>query len=68
MAEKRETYRILIVWIHDEKCYGSIVKEGAYASSIKYQKYGIDYEVFMDNEDFSIMDEIGFEYVEENDD
>lgn len=68
MAEQRYNDRIQIVWLHEEQCHGSIVKEGAYVSKVRYQKDGIDYEVYVDNEEFSIIDEIGFEHIEEYDD
>jgi hypothetical protein len=41
---------------------------GAFASIIKYKKDDIEFEELFDNEDFSIMDEIVFEHIieEEN--
>jgi hypothetical protein len=57
--------RVVIVYIHEEKIYGTIDKMGAFASKVKYQKDGIDYEVNLENEEFSIIDEIVFEHVEE---
>lgn len=38
---------------------------GLYASKIKYQKDGVEYEEVFDNEDFTVMDEIIFEHIEE---
>jgi hypothetical protein len=68
MAEQRYNDRIQIVWLHEEQCHGSIIKEGAYFSLVRYQKDGMDYEVFVDNGDFSVIDEIGFEHIEEYED
>ena len=57
--------RVVIVYIHEEKLFGSINKMGAFASIVKYQKDGIEYEVNLENEEFSIVDEIVFEHSEE---
>lgn len=57
--------RVLIVFIHDLGLYGSTEKLGAFASIIKYTKDGIEYEELIDNDEFSIMDELVFTHVEE---
>lgn len=57
--------RVLIVFIHDVGLYGTVDKLGAFASVVKYKQDGIDFEELLDNEDFSIMDEIVFEHIEE---
>ena len=57
--------RVLIVFIHDVGLYGTVDKLGAFASVVKYKQQGIDFEELLDNEDFSIMDEIVFEHIEE---
>lgn len=57
--------RVLIVFIHDVGLYGTVDKLGAFASVVKYKQNGIDFEELLDNEDFSIMDEIVFEHIEE---
>lgn len=57
--------RVLIVFIHEVGIYGTVDSLGAFASLVKYTKDDVDYEEVMDNEDFSIMDEIVFEHVEE---
>lgn len=63
----REYYdRVLIVFIHDLGIYGSTEKLGAYASMIKYTQDEVEYEELIDNSEFSIMDEIVFTHVEEN--
>ena len=58
--------RIVIVFIHELSTFGSVDSLGAFASVVKYQKDGVEIEEMMDNEDFSIMDEIVFEHVEED--
>lgn len=57
--------RVLIVFIHDMGIYGSTEQLGAFASVIKYTKDGIEHEEMIDNAEFSIMDEIVFTHVEE---
>lgn len=57
--------RVIIVFIHSIGLYGSIEKLGAFASMVRYTKNEVEYEEIMDNEDFSIMDEIVFEHIEE---
>lgn len=57
--------RVIIVFIHEDNVYGTVDKLGAYASVVKYKINDVEYEELLDNEDFSIMDEIVFEHVEE---
>lgn len=57
--------RVVVVFIHDLGIFGSVEKLGAFASIVKYEKNGEEVEEMMDNEDFSIMDEIVFEHIEE---
>ncbi|MFZ9741186.1 MAG: hypothetical protein ACO3CQ_04780 [Candidatus Nanopelagicaceae bacterium] len=57
--------RASVVFIHSERAYGVTESLGIYASKIKYQKDGKEYEAVFDNEDFTILDEIIFEHVEE---
>lgn len=57
--------RVVIAFIHELGVFGSIDKLGAFASIVRYEKNGEEVEEMMNNEDFSIMDEIVFEHVEE---
>ena len=62
-----EYYEIInIVYVYTEKLYGTVEQLGAFASMVKYQKDGIDYEVLLENDEFAIVDEIVFHHVEEN--
>ena len=45
------------VYIPDEDVYGVIVNLGAFASMVRYNVGGIEYEVLMLNEDFTILGE-----------
>lgn len=63
----REYYDVVnIVYIYAEKCHGSVENLGAYASMVKYNKDGIEYEELMSNEDFTIVDEIVFHHIEDS--
>ena len=57
--------RVAIVFIHELGLFGTVDKLGAFASLVRYTKDEVEYEEIMDNEDFSIMDEIVFEHIEE---
>jgi hypothetical protein len=65
-CQVKEYYDIVnVVFIHSERLYGTVESLGLYASKIKYQKDGIEYEEVFDNEEFTVMEEIVFEHVEE---
>lgn len=55
-----------IVYIPDEKEYGIIVSAGAYASTVRYNAMGIEYQVIMSNEDFIVVEDIIIGIEEEN--
>jgi len=55
-----------IVFIHSEQCHGTVEKLGAWASIVKYNKDGIEYSELMENEEFTIVDEIVFKHIEES--
>lgn len=62
----REYYeRINIVYLHNENIYGSVEKLGAFASIVKYEKDGIEYNELFENDDFSVVDEIVLVHYEE---
>ena len=63
----REYYEVIkIVFIHSERVYGSVESLGLYASKVKYQKDGIEIEEVLENDEFTVMDEIVFEHIEES--
>jgi len=64
-VEYQDRYRI--VWIHEEQVYGTILSEGAHVSLVRYSKDAIDYSVYLENDEFTLMDEIGFMHIEEDD-
>ena len=55
-----------IVFIHSEQCYGMVEKLGAWASIVKYNKDGMEQNELMENEEFSIVDEIVLKHIEES--
>lgn len=63
----REYYEVInIVFIHEYRLWGTCDSLGLYASKIKYQKDGIEYEETLDNEEFTVMEEIVIEHLEED--
>jgi hypothetical protein len=64
---KRYYETISIVFIHKDRLFGSAEKLGIYATVVKYQKDGIEYEETLENEEFSVMNEIVFDHIEESD-
>ena len=55
-----------IVYIYSEQLYGTVEKLGAWASTVKYNKNGIEYTDLMENDEFTIVDEIVFTHIEES--
>lgn len=58
--------RVAVVYIYEEKVYGTVEKLGVYASMVKYTKDEKEVIELLDNEDFVIVDEIVFEHIEED--
>jgi hypothetical protein len=54
------------VFIHSENCYGTVEKLGAFASLVKYSIDGKEVEELLENEDFTIVDEIVHQHIEES--
>ena len=54
------------VHIIDENVYGIVTNFGAHASKVRYKKDGIEYEVFMLNEDLLFIDDISIGIEEED--
>lgn len=46
------------VYIPDEECHGIATSIGAFMSLVKYSKNGMEYEVFMLNEDIIFLEDI----------
>ena len=55
-----------VVFIHAEQTHGIVEKLGAWASMVKYNKDGIEHNELLENEEFTIMDEIVFTHIEES--
>lgn len=63
--ESSEKYQI--VWLHEEQVYGVIIQELVYFALIKYSKDGIEYQSYFEDGDYTVLDEIGFMHIEEED-
>lgn len=55
----------IIIYVHDEQVYGKIINQGAFASLVNFSKDGIEYEIFMENDEFDIVQDIAVEIEEE---
>lgn len=63
----KEYYDVIhIVYIHSENCYGTVERLGAFASIVSYNIDGVDYEELLENDDFTIVDEIVHKHIEES--
>lgn len=48
-----------VVWLDDERCFGTIVGAlGAYYTNIRYIKGGIEYEVMMESNEFTLLEDL----------
>jgi hypothetical protein len=48
-----------VVWLDDEQVYGEIVGGlGAFFTTIKYTNGGIEYEVLMENDEFTLLEDL----------
>jgi hypothetical protein len=45
------------VWLIEERCYGILVNMGAHVSRVKYNTGGIEYEVFISNDEIEFINE-----------
>lgn len=57
---------VSVVFLHQERLYGTIESLGTYASKVKYEKDGKEIEELLENDEFTVMDEIVFEHIEED--
>ena len=62
----KENYDVInVVFIHEEKTFGTVENLGAFASVVKYEKDGLEIEELLENEEFAIVDEIVFTHIQE---
>lgn len=54
-----------IVYLFEEQLYGYLISENSYMSKIRYEDGGIMYEIFVENDDFEIVEDIQIEIEEE---
>jgi hypothetical protein len=63
---KRYYETVNVVFIHSERTHGTVEYLGLYASKVRYKKGDVEVEEVLENDDFTIMDEIVFEHIEED--
>lgn len=56
MSENNFNYPM--VYLYEEGILGSLIKYGAYSSTVRYDIDGILYEIVLLNEDFEIVQEL----------
>ena len=54
-----------IVYLPDDDIYGTIIKRGAFSSTVEYYDMGVKYTVEMPNDEFVEVDDEGIEYLDE---
>ncbi|XAO35346.1 hypothetical protein SEA_FRANCOB_176 [Streptomyces phage Francob] len=59
LEEDRDNYPL--VYIIEERVWGFLVTENAYFSEVKYSVGGIEYNTCLENDEFIIPDQIGYE-------
>ena len=45
-----------VIWLIEERTFGTLLNLGAYYSMVRYTKKGIDYEVLLSNDEFDYVD------------
>lgn len=41
-----------IVWLQEERTFAELVQQGAYFSTVRFTRGGIDYEILVGNDEF----------------
>lgn len=54
------------VWIFEERVYGVLLNYGAAVSLVRYESNGLEYEEWLDNDDFEFRSERAFEYEQDD--
>lgn len=58
-------YEVETVYLPDDDIYGTIIKRGAFASTIEYYDMGIKYTIEIPNDEFVFVEDEGLEYIDE---
>lgn len=60
----KEFYEVIsVVYLQEEKCFGTVENLGAYASVVRYKIDEEEVEELFDNKDFIVVDEIVLTHV-----
>ena len=51
-------HRESLIWIIDERIYGELVTMGAYYSTVRYVRDGLEYEVDLENDEFILVEDL----------
>jgi hypothetical protein len=62
--KNKEVYPI--AYIFSEKVTGVVEQEGAFASLVSYKKDGFSYEAWLENDDFVVLHEVAFVYLDDD--
>lgn len=44
-----------IIYLHEERCFGELISMGAYFSRVVFTKDGIEYDSFVENDEFEFI-------------
>lgn len=56
---------IEIVWLLEERTYAVLVNLGAYYSTVRFTRGGIDYDIQVANDEFEYLEDYAIDYEEE---
>lgn len=59
LEEDRNSYPL--IYIIEERVWGFLIQENAFFSEVKYSIGGIEYNTCLENDEFFIPDQIGYE-------
>lgn len=59
LEEDRNSYPL--IYIIEERTWGFLIQENAFYSEVKYSVGGIEYNTCLENDEFFIPDQIGYE-------
>lgn len=54
-----------IVWLTEERTYAILVRLGAWYSTVKYTRGGVDYEVVVSNDEFEYWEDHAIDHTED---
>lgn len=55
---------IQFIWLFEERTFGVLIEMGAYFSRVRYVHGGIDYDIYVENDEFEFWEDHAIEYEE----